>query len=397
VQIPNLTRNMTAQRFPDPANAGFMQQIERAIFDLRRGLPVMVHDTDTIRLVAPVEGITAALFSEMQSAARDAIHLLLTGQRLAHMGLAQPLDAASIALQPEDTHKDAIRWAADPATAWPASGTTTPATLGERAGLALLRRGLLLPAAVCIDPNDSFAHTFKARVASGEILQVSATDVFAHCQSTSPLQRISEAAVPLEAAADARFVVFREAGLVREHVAVLIGEAAHWPAPVPVRLHSACLTGDLFGSLRCDCGSQLKASVAEIGRRGGGVLLYLDQEGRGTGLANKMRAYQIQDDGLDTVDADRALGFGKDERDYTAARAMLAQLSITEINLLTNNPAKLEAMDQDPIRVLARSGVYGRLTKENQRYLATKSKRSGHWLDDLLADPYISKDPTGSQ
>jgi GTP cyclohydrolase II len=381
---------MTIQHFWGSKQDHFIQQVERTIFDLRRGLPVVVRRADGMHLIAPVEGITAALFDEMRRGARGPTRLILTRHRLAHLGLDQPPEAAGFALQSGDTRMDVIRWAADPAVEQPTGRAVSPATEVERAALTLIRRGLLIPAAICVTPDNSFTRTIEARLSSAELLSVATADVFVHCRGEPLLQWTSEAKVPLEAAVNARFVVFREAGVMREHVAILIGDEAHWAARVPVRLHSACLTGDLFGSLRCDCGPQLRVSVAEIGKRGGGILLYLAQEGRGIGLVNKMRAYQIQDDGLDTVDADRGLGFGKDERNYAMAREMLAQLGITHIDLLTNNPAKVEAMNREPIRVAGHSGIYGRLTKENRRYLTTKARRAGHWLDALLSEPFAS-------
>ncbi len=185
--------------------------------------------------------------------------------------------------------------------------------------------------------------------------------------------------------------MFREADGMREHIAILIGDPQTWNDAVPVRLHSACLTGDLFGSLRCDCGEQLRESVRAIDERGGGVLLYLAQEGRGIGLANKLRAYTLQDGGLDTVDADQVLGFGEDERTYGVALEMLEQLQIQRIELLTNNPEKLNAMAQGGIEVVNRRGVYGKLTRQNQRYLDAKAKRAGHWLEEVLGQESDSR------
>jgi GTP cyclohydrolase II len=145
-----------------------------------------------------------------------------------------------------------------------------------------------------------------------------------------------------------------------------------------VRLHSACLTGDLLGSLRCDCGDQLRDAVELIAASGGGIVLYLAHEGRGIGLANKLRAYALQDEGLDTLEADQHLGFRTDERDYTAACAMLQDLGIRRIRLLTNNPGKIEALNSGGIEVLAREPLQGRETPHNARYLRTKRERAGH-------------------
>jgi GTP cyclohydrolase II len=154
---------------------------------------------------------------------------------------------------------------------------------------------------------------------------------------------------------------------------------------VPVRLHSACLTGDVFGSRRCDCGDQLRLAVKHMGANGGGVVLYLAQEGRGLGLVNKMRAYRLQDAGLDTIDANTTLGFDDDERDYAIAARMLEMLGITSVNLMTNNPAKLEGLSREGIEVASRMPLHAPINADNRRYLAAKASRAGHQLDHLLA------------
>jgi GTP cyclohydrolase II len=169
--------------------------------------------------------------------------------------------------------------------------------------------------------------------------------------------------------------VFREVDGDAEHLAIVIGQPAAGSA-VPVRLHSACLTGDLLNSLRCDCGPQLQRAMAQLCETGG-VLLYLAQEGRGTGLANKLRAYRLQDAGLDTLQADRYLGFREDERDFAAAAAMLQALGHTRIRLLTNNPQKIDALRQAGIEVVGRLPLHGPVNDHNLRYLQTK-QRAGH-------------------
>ena len=248
-----------------------------------------------------------------------------------------------------------------------------------------MRIGLLIPAAIVASVSDGKRAQVEALVAEGTVLAVAAEQIAAYSETRSRfLKRTSDAEIPLSHAERARFVMFREADGMREHIAIVIGDREEWNDAVPVRLHSACLTGDLFGSLRCDCGEQLRESVRTIDERGGGVLLYLAQEGRGIGLANKLRAYTLQDGGLDTVDADQVLGFGEDERTYGVALEMLEQLDITRIELLTNNPEKIAAMDQGGVEVVNRRGVYGKLTKQNRRYLDAKAKRAGHWLEEVL-------------
>ena len=196
---------------------------------------------------------------------------------------------------------------------------------------------------------------------------------------------VSEAPVPLEETEHTRFILFRETHGFFEHVAVLIGDRSSWPDPVPVRLHSACLTGDLFGSLRCDCGEQLQGSLEIMAAQGGGVLLYLEQEGRGIGLGNKLRAYSLQEEGLDTVDADGALGFGADERRYDSAVEILRRLGLERIRLLTNNPEKVRAVREGGIEVVDRQPLQGTLNRHNLPYMRAKARRAGHWLEDMLA------------
>jgi GTP cyclohydrolase II len=156
---------------------------------------------------------------------------------------------------------------------------------------------------------------------------------------------------------------------------------------VLVRVHSACLTGDLFGSLKCDCGDQLHGAMDRLASEGGGVLLYLDQEGRGIGIGNKMRAYALQQDGLDTIDADAALGFSADERSFKCAAAMLLTLGFRKIVLLTNNPEKVGALTRAGLDVVGRRPLFGCVTPQNRHYLQVKADRSHHALGALLKPP----------
>jgi GTP cyclohydrolase II len=201
----------------------------------------------------------------------------------------------------------------------------------------------------------------------------------------------AEANVPLNGGIAARFVVFRD-GMGATPVAVLVGNP-DFTQPVAVRLHSACLTGDVFGSRRCDCGDQLRLAITQLAGHGGGIILYLEQEGRGLGLANKIRAYQLQDCGLDTVDANTVLGFEDDERDYGVAVRMLQALGCTRVRLLTNNPAKLEGLSQAGIDVSGRVPLHGPINADNRRYLAAKAARAGHKLDHVLSGLVETSEP----
>src|SRR3954449_7712392 len=171
----------------------------------------------------------------------------------------------------------------------------------------------------------------------------------------------------------------------KEHVALVHGDVMGHEA-VPTRLHSECLTGDALGSLRCDCRDQLETALRSLARMERGLLLYLRQEGRGIGLTNKIRAYSLQDHGLDTVEANRALGFRDDERDYGIAAHMLRSLGIRSVKLLTNNPRKIEALDALGIRVTERIPLVIPPNQYDRRYLTTKAHRSGHLIDDVLLE-----------
>ena len=186
----------------------------------------------------------------------------------------------------------------------------------------------------------------------------------------------ARARLPIAGIGDAQVVAFREISTGDAHLAIVIGQ---WGASPPlVRLHSECLTGDVFGSLKCDCGPQLSEALRLIESSGGGVLLYLRQEGRGIGLINKIRAYSLQDRGLDTVDANRRLGFADDERDYGMAAAMLRALKVAEVRLLTNNPSKVEGLEAAGIAVAERVAHHMPVNPHNADYIATKKSRSGH-------------------
>jgi GTP cyclohydrolase II len=231
------------------------------------------------------------------------------------------------------------------------------------AGFQLAKAGRLVPALIGFEAG--------ADSVPG-VLAIDLRDVVHHAPRFGhhALQLLSRARVPLMEAVDSEIAVFRDEHSLAEHVAVVIGKPDAANA-VPVRLHSACLTGDLLGSLRCDCGEQLRTAVKRIGRLGGGVLLYL-------GLPNKLRAYVLQDGGLDTVDADRHLGFLADERSYEVAAALLHELKITRIRLLTNNPQKISALRDHGIEVVGRVPLVATANRHNERYLRAKQQRAGH-------------------
>jgi GTP cyclohydrolase II len=280
----------------------------------------------------------------------------------------------------------AIRCLIDPTCPPPQTAADMPPLRPEigdcraRAAVMLCKFAQLLPAALLAPLPDPSPEAAERLAREHDLLRVPARAVMDYPSSVAAtLEPVSEARVPLRVAENARVVGFRPADGSAEQFAVVVGDpAAHQPALC--RVHSECFTGDLLGSLRCDCGPQLQEALRLLGAAGHGVLLYLAHEGRGIGLVNKLRAYQLQDLGLDTVDANQHLGFEPDERTYRAAAVMLRQLGIERVRLLTNNPAKVEALTNEGISVVERIPHATAPNRHNLGYLTTKASRSGHLL-----------------
>ena len=364
---------------------------ERGVFELRQGRVLCVNDADrgACVLVAPVEGLGLKSLAQLRSI-EEPLRLIVTSHRGRAMGVLATEGGGdlSLTLDAGESPATILGLATDRATGRSGSRLglgARPATRPESAGLALTRLGGLLPALVAVEV-DPISPVLTRWIQEGAILGVPVEEV-EHMVTGSGIEITSvvEAPVPLAVDEHARFVFFREARGFVEHVAVLIGRRETWPDPLPVRLHSACLTGDLFGSMRCDCGEQLRASLEHFKKRGGGVLVYLGQEGRGIGLGSKMRAYKLQEGGLDTIDADAVLGYGADERRYDAAVAILRHLEIKRVELLTNNPLKVRAVEEGGIEVAVRTPIFGEINRHNLRYVQAKFDRSGHWLMDMIS------------
>lgn len=361
-----------------------MRHAERAVFDLHRGLPVLLADTAGDTLVQPLESTTPDGITRFLELGGERCALLLTRHRLAAM--AHPIidESAALAISLPATPGELLRLAAAAGQRLPEGAVVRDCDAPERLAVQMLRRARVLPAGLATRVPPGKSPAIEAALRAGELLRVGCEEAAALCADAPSLLRAGEARVPLPAVGDCRFVLFRERGGLQEHVAVLVGDSSRWPEAVPVRLHCACLTGDVFGSERCDCGEQLQRSVATISAQGGGILLYLAQEGRGIGLGNKLHVYRLQDEGLDTVDADRTIGFGDDERDYRIAHDMLAALGVGRVTLLTNNPAKIAALCKAGTEVANRQPLFGPLTAHNRRYLSAMADRQGHLLHALL-------------
>lgn len=221
------------------------------------------------------------------------------------------------------------------------------------------------------------ARTLPAVITIGETLSFASDFITSTPNNGTNIKAVSSARVPLKFAKNSTVQVYRSTDLDEEHYAVIIGDQSS-EQPL-VRVHSACFTGDCLGSLKCDCGPQLHEALRSI-EIDGGILLYLSQEGRGIGMANKMRAYKLQDQGFDTVEANHRLGFADDEREFGIAAEMLKKLNKTTIRLLTNNPRKISLLEKSGIKVVERVPLQIKAGKENTAYLDTKANKSGHLL-----------------
>jgi GTP cyclohydrolase II len=363
--------------------------VQRGIAEFQAGRPVIVADADEMIVALPVDGLTTGTWDAFKALCGPILpRLVVTAHRARVIGLDVPAPVF-IAVTPHDT-RDTI-WAL--ATGLRCERRGAAGAAGEAAirAIELAKLAQRFPALLVAEAKT---------VAPAMLAQMIAVHADAMMQFRErildTLEIVSEARIPLPDGVTARFCVFRDA-VGSSPVAIILGEP-DFAKTVNVRVHSACLTGDVFGSRRCDCGAQLKLAMAQLSETGGGIVLYLEQEGRGLGLANKMRAYTLQDDGLDTMDANMMLGFDDDERNYDIAARMLKMIGAKRVALLTNNPGKLEALSEGGVEVCARIPLHTEINPENRRYLATKAARAGHWLDDMLdapGKPEAATSPTG--
>ena len=359
---------------PSPA-----ERLNRARADLRMGVPVILSGPQgAAALFVAAEGLAAGRLAALRALGQP--ELALTARRAETLKIAA-YDGDLVRLSlPPDADPDWVRDMADPShdLAHPMKGPFRARRDGDaglaRAALQIAKAAHLLPAVllVALDRPDE-----TARHQALTLLDLA--HVTAELGAASGFAEVAAARVPLAAAQAGRVHVFRPDLGGEDHYAIEIG-APPRDRPVLARLHSACFTGDVLGSLKCDCGAQLASALHQMGEEGAGVLLYLNQEGRGIGLANKMRAYSLQDQGFDTVEANHRLGFEDDERDFRIAAEILKQMGFSAVRLLTNNPRKIAMMEATGIRVAERVALKVGRTSENAAYLATKAKKSGHLL-----------------
>lgn len=365
----------------DPA---ILVAVDRATAELRRGGPVVLHDlTARVWLVAAAETAEDEGIARLRAMGEGSPQLVLTAERAVALGLGQQAADVVSLLLPAQLPADVLWHLADPTIA---RLTAAPPGLARGdvpvdiaiAVVELAKLARLLPAAI-VAPLRLQSATHAADWArSRDLLDVSVGAINSYqLVAARSLRMVSEARVPLAGAENTRVIAFRPSDGGTEHLAIIIGEPPR-DRPVLTRLHSECFTGDLLGSLRCDCGDQLRGAIAEIARHGDGLLIYLAQEGRGIGLVNKLRAYRLQDRGADTFDANEQLGFDADERVYLPAAEMLRQLGFREVRLMTNNPAKMTGLERCGIAVVERVPHVFPANTHNDRYLETKAVKFGH-------------------
>ena len=367
--------------------------VERAIGDLRRGALVILRDAPNqtatvvqaaematsmgLKMIAQITGSQPTLAITRNRAA--AIKILNQSSNVLSLSLPQSdrstfihrLSDPTFIKDPNDNDFRALEL--DRLTVIPES----PGGIAEKA-IQLVKYARLLPSIVFSRlPFAEVDQLYNFKRDNGLLLvETASIDTFANIRAQR-LVKATSAKVPLADAKNANLIAFRPVDGGDEHLAITIGNI-DISKPVLVRLHSQCLTGDLLGSLRCDCGDQLRGSIQALEAFGGGVLIYLAQEGRDIGLINKLRAYNIQDLGADTVDANKHIGFEADERIYAPAAEILKQLGIKSVRLLTNNPDKLTQLSSEGVKVVERVAHIFPSNPHNEEYLKTKAKKTGH-------------------
>ncbi|MER2507172.1 MAG: GTP cyclohydrolase II [Amaricoccus sp.] len=347
--------------------------LARARVDLRIGAPLLLEGGGASAMVLAAETASAERLADLR--ALGPVDLAISDWRAATLrARAYDGDLARVIL-PRDADLGWARATADPAfdLDTPMKGPYATRRDGSaalhRAAIRLCKQAHLLPAALVAPVPADAVFPELGRLDIGHVPEGDAGAV----------AEVAAARVPLAVSRAGRVRVFRPLDGGDEHYAVEIG-APDRAAPVLCRLHSACFTGDVIGSLKCDCGPQLRAALAQIGAEGAGALLYLNQEGRGIGLANKMRAYALQDQGFDTVEANHRLGFEDDERDFRLGANMLKAMGFSRVRLMTNNPAKVAMMRNCGLEVVERVPLRVGRSSFNSDYLDTKAAKSGHLL-----------------
>ena len=378
------------------ASTSSLIDAERCIAELQRGRAIALHtapedrvvDQSSFQIIQLVETMEAADLEALM--AKHGCQLILSRSRASALGLLADSSAVCFELAPHTPVNTVRDWAGLNPSVLTQSGQrisdgsgsirlneTAQALLQQRgraaniqyakAALHLAHHAHVLPAFI----------TYAVDNKPDQLISVSTHAALNYEDQSGELTMLSTARIPLASAESVELTVFRERHGSAEHVAITVGQPDFSNA-VTVRLHSSCFTGDILGSMKCDCGEQLQGAISTMAAGDGGVVLYVSQEGRGIGLASKLLAYQLQDQGLDTIEANQHLGFEADERRYPAAVHMLEKLGINKIHLMTNNPLKIKALRDHGVTVVSRVPSPATTNVHNAKYLETKRQRAGH-------------------
>ncbi len=352
------------------------ERVSRIYTDLRLGIPVVIQ-TDQAHLIAPVETLNQKRFDFIRSRLDD-LKLVISSKRANTLKMSSYDKNLARIQVPADRTLEWLKAVADPSKdltygiKGPFIQMRGGDTRVEHLGLVLSKSIELLPAILSANLKTS-----KMKIDNLNFIEIE--DLISFFEKEPITREVISARLPTETSKSGKLHVFRPDLAGPEHYAMEYGEIDR-NGPVLVRIHSACFTGDILGSLKCDCGAQLGEAMSKINQNGSGILLYLNQEGRGIGLANKMRAYALQDEGFDTVEANHRLGFEDDERDFQVGASILKELEIRSIRLMTNNPRKIQLLEGNGVSVSERVALIVDETEFNAHYLGAKAAKSGHLL-----------------
>ena len=351
----------------------------RARADLRLGVPIVLAGKEIDAVITPIDVLNQVRLDQIKLI--DANSFILITARRAQTLKCPVYEGNFVRIETEKTPKISyLKAIADPSLdltsplKGPFNVIREKRLHLENEALLLLKSAQLLPAAIISQVNNGKNFASKYNLTYLQTKQLTETTI-----SSNSIADAITAEIPTARAENTRFHIFRPNISGEEHYAMEIGKINR-DQPTLARIHSACFTGDVLGSLKCDCGPQLHSATKMMSDHGGGVLIYLNQEGRGIGLANKIKAYSLQDQGFDTVEANHRLGFEDDERNFQLAATILKEMRITKIKLITNNPSKVATMNKFNINVAERIPLKVGKNKNNLRYLETKAKKSGHLL-----------------
>ncbi len=352
----------------------------RLVSDLRLGLPVILYDRQQIVLAASIETLYSEKLDKINQIAKsEKFEIAITNRRAKVLNARIYNEAVTRLSIKEKIDIQLLHAIADPSKDldYPLKGPFQSEREGSfdiaSLSLSLCKKARLLPASILVNITDSI----RRELVSAQISECNINNLKIKSEETTFLPTLSSAQLPIGGHQNISLTVFRELTDLTEHYAIVFGEPKD-SQPVLTRVHSACFTGDLLGSEKCDCGEQFSVSMSIMKNEGNGILLYLNQEGRGIGLANKMRAYHLQSIGFDTVDANHRLGFEDDERDLEIAAKILKTLGVHDVKLMTNNPKKIELLTSQGIKVKERVPLIASINPNNKDYLRTKAKKSGH-------------------